>query len=674
MKTTGLTRLATHALVLAAFTGCDRKTLLDQHHAQEASGGLRADYYQYSDTDTFFFRNKKLSRVDREINNYFKNDSDPAPGMDLDNHAIRWYGNLVPPKTARYTLCTCTDDGVNLVFNGEQKFKFWTGQRRFWGTTVEVEAGKRYPLMIEYFNSGSEAVSRLYWAENPGNAPWEDVCRNFTPQAPTETSPPPPYDCDPEDDVINPALQIVSGAYLEPGTDEVGALLSSCQPPPPSLNTAQAPDATSPNTLRARKLFQRLGGQDVPIFDSRIAYVKSLLDQGKPKEAARFVSANSAFYDRTVRSFAARVSTRAERPDVPLNDFIATVVGVTRDQIDARKLLTGGFLYRANPKMFWGDRSAYETDQLLMSNEHYDLIDQMRAPLACALDKLDPYNLVSVPEHMQQRLRDPAGNERPNPDPAGVLTSRAFAEAHMIAGTNRRPVQKAFEYFACAPIDSWRDAEISDQYIGRDVERFPNGPTSFNEFLSSCKTCHGPMDAMRGAFSQFHFENGYLKFAPFFVERQAYETVGNAAEQRDRMKLTAPCQEINTTCNPNSGTPRLAVHWKLNHNVNYRDGNFVKDNSFTNLLTSSRHALRFGWSGQTSGHGIREFGRMIANSRAFPVCMAQRAYAEVCKDDPFRADFPSELTQWLEQVGEGFAGTGYNLKDLFETVAVNCLD
>jgi hypothetical protein len=662
-------------LVAILVLGCDRKNLASHLASLEANGGLRADYYQFASTaDTYLFQRKLVTRVDRGINFNFNSQS-PAPGVARDNYAIRWYGDLVPPKSGRYMLCTCSDDGVRLYFNGENRIDRWQSQAsRFWGTEIVVEANEKYPIRLEYYNGGGGSMAKLFWAENPNGLPWEQVCRNVNP-SPDPMNPVPMEDCD-SNDTLNPELSIISAAYLQPGVNEADEVLSACSAAAaaPAMNLSSIPDPASLNTQKARRLYQRLAGIDLPIFDPRIANVKALLDQGNPRAAARVVTSHPSFYDKTVRSFAARISTRSERPDVALNDFIATIIGVTRDGVDARRLLTGTFLYRANPKLFWGDASVYSATALMTSNQHYDALDTMKAPLACALDRLDPLNLIQIPDHMQQKLIVPnPATERANPDPAGLLTSRAFAEAHIIAGTNRRPVQKAFEYFACAPIDSWRDAEISDQYVGRDVERFPNGPQSFNEFLSNCKSCHGPMDSMRGAFAQYHFENGYIKFAPFFIERNRPENVTLAAETESRMKLTASCQEGNTACNPNTN-PRLPVHWKLNHNVNYAQGSFVRDNSFNNLLTTPRQMLRFGWSGSTSGNGVREFGRMIANSRAFPVCMAKRAFSEVCKDNPSRADFPPEMSQWLEQVGESFATGGYNLKDLFEAVAVNCMD
>ncbi len=670
-----LSLIAIALLAFAGGTACERKHI--KEHRASSGGGLRAEIYSFNATgDAYLFQKKLLSRIDREINFVLRGNATLAPVVPRDRFSIRWTGYLIPPKTGKLMLCTCTDDGVKLTVGGEEKFNYMNPQSaRFWGAEIDTVQGERLPIKIEYFDGGGDAVARLYWAESPGKK-WDEVCRNFSPpeqQQDGTLRDVAPERCRPED-TINPELKIITSEYLEPSPQDADAVLAECQQEPGLLDPSRASDPADSNTQRARKLYQRLAGLDLPLFDPRIEEVRTLLNSGRIKDAARRVSREPSFYDKTVRSVAARISTRAERPDVPLNDFIATFVGVTRDRIDARKLLTGNFVYRAKPELFYNDSSIYSSASVLESNAHYEALEMMNAPLACALDRIDRFNPYGVPEHMIQKVAIPSGtvfSMRDNPDPAGLLTTRSFAEAHIIAGTNRRPVEKAFEYFLCAPIDSWRDAELSDEYVGRDVERFPNGAGSFSEFLNGCKTCHAPMDAMRGAFAYYHFENGLLKYGPIYHELGRHRSHSQTEESRTQMKLT-PCASGDPGCN--SRYKWLPVAWKLNHNVNFAAGHTVTDDSFTNLLTTPRHALRFGWSGGLSGTGVRQFGRMIANSRAFPACMAKRVYAEVCKDNPFREDFPPELSRWIEQAGEEFATQGYDLKDLFESLALSCMD
>lgn len=661
--------------------GCFEKsnTILQEQNAASAvpEGRITGEYTKFSSlprTSVYSNAEQSFVREDKMINFDFGN-SGPFGGTNEDNFMIRWKGYLVPPQSGTYILCTCADDGTKLFIDGENKISTmaYTEQgARFWGTApMTLEAGRKYPFKLEYYEASGPASVKLYWIKDPGTDDWNQVCYgNRKDNGAMDPS------CNPDAVVVNPAMQIVpSVAYapLEPEhlTSQM-ANYQSCTSDPALTDPDTSLDGLDEKTLgEARKLYERLSGVAPASFDSRVIRVASLLKDGRKKDAARAVTEDPGFFERVVRPFAAQISTAAERSDVELNDFIATVIGATRDRLDARKLLTGGFIYRASPDLFWAEQSIYNRASTLSSNGHYRAIQQLGTPLACALDRLDRSTADAPPSHMRQMLALPDSGDTAmtvNPVPAGLLTSRSFAEAHLVAGTNRRAVQKSFEYFLCAPIDSYRDTDISDYYVGRDVERFPDGPNSYNQFTNVCKSCHGALDAMRPAFSAHHFENGILKYAPLFTANP--RSVNSNAENLGDMRVT-PDDRRNPASTRTSG-PYLPVHWKLNHNINYPDGYFVADSQYHNLLTSSAHLQHFGWNGSIEGNGIREFGRMIANSAAFPKCMAKRVYKQVCGADPFAADFPAEMASWLDRMAEDWANSKYDLRDLFETMGAAC--
>jgi len=657
-------------------------------YTAEGSGGLRADYYTYSNDSPTKFQRKVLTKVDKQIN-YLQSNTSWHTGVPRDRFSAKWTGYIVPPKSGRYVICTCTDDGVRVVLDGKRIISRWQNQapRFWWSESLNLEEGKEYRFKMEFYEATGSQAARLFWAYNPAGTSGENVCYSTVSGVDGDGIPFGPeqkYDCGNSSAttniVINPELKVVGEGSLIPAGTEIDTATAACESSP-SFSASQniEESASFEGIQKARSLFKRLAGIELSSFDNRIIQVAKMIDDGKLAQAARFVTEDPNFLDKTVRSMAARISTFEERPDVPLNDFIATVAGITRDEIDARKLLTGGFAYRAKPVLSWYDESDADSERTLKSNLHYEEIEASGVSLKCALDKLDPFNLNDIPNHMRQMLSDPrTGSDLAiNPDPAGLLTTRSFANAHIKAGTNRRPVQKAFEYFLCSPIDDWRDAELPDTYVGRDVERFPNGPQSHSEYQANCKSCHAPMDGMRGAFSKFHFENDILKHSSLYLENAFIRRVTDNAETVTTLKLTPQSQRdtpVEPTSDSTSASSKVPVVWKMNHNVNYSRGHFVEDDSFVNLLDSDIQLAKFGWSGDLSGQGVREFGRMIANSRAFPQCMTKRVYAEVCKHDPLKPGFPNELEDTLNDLGEQFARTGYNLRHLFEAVALSCLE
>src|SRR5690606_9969809 len=113
----------------------------------------------------------------------------------------------------------------------------------------------------------------------------------------------------------------------------------------------------------------------------------------------------------------AKLSTREETIRTPLNDFIATIMGIVRDDLDARTMLTGDFLYQGSATAAPNARRGVA--DLHSSNNHYDDLESQRVDLFTALVRVDG-----------QKIQTANNTTVANPDPAGVITSRAFMEAH----------------------------------------------------------------------------------------------------------------------------------------------------------------------------------------------------------------------------------------------------
>lgn len=331
------------------------------------------------------------------------------------------------------------------------------------------------------------------------------------------------------------------------------------------------------------------------------------------------------------------MSSREETIREPLNDFTATIMGVTRDGTDARQLLYGDFLYAADPARIPAGitiPSVLVTDRL-RSNAHYAALERANLDVGATLLRVDG-----------QQIANSDTTSIPNPDPAGILTSRAFIAAHAIAGTNRRLVEYTFREFMCLPIEGWADTLGSDFRIGRDVDRFPGGDN--NKFLTTCKGCHSMQDGFRGAFAKWDFAD-------------------NSAVHVDNGVTTGGLQ------------PRLdnGVIYKLNRPdfVQYAGGYRTSDDSFVNNATRGANAYTLGWrepapdtsalSGRTNG--VHAFGRLIAGSKRFPQCMAKRVWASVCHNELSSAEMESIYVS----MGLNFENNGYNLKKLFEAVAIH---
>lgn len=416
------------------------------------------------------------------------------------------------------------------------------------------------------------------------------------------------------------------------------------------------PDISASNPtameLKARKLYERLTGTKIPVDSPEIKKMVELMAQGNLKGAASIATSDPNFYNITVKLMALELSTREETIKTPFNDFAASFIGVTRDQTDARELLTGNFYYRGK-----GDLTVAQIiNDILTTNNHYSNLEARRANLFEDLIRVEGQVLASNQNTVV-----------PNPDPGGVLTSRAFMGAHALMGTNRRLVEFTFREFMCVPLEKWADTGASDLRIGRDIDRFP--ANDHIKFQTSCKGCHTVMDGFRGAFAKWQFETRGLKHAD--VNQRGTGNVNNFAI---------------SVGSAADGAQGVVSKFNQNGDV-YPAGYVTRDDSFVNNATRAANASLFGWrsaggeelpsrglasvnpselpSDILKGNGVKDFGKLVANSRRFSQCMAQHVFKTVCRKEVDPIKQKTQLKQW----GDEFEASGYKLKALFENIS-----
>lgn len=379
----------------------------------------------------------------------------------------------------------------------------------------------------------------------------------------------------------------------------------------------------SENRNKAKELYQRLAGVKISIDAPVLKQMEAQIASGNWMAAAELATEEPNFYNLVVRDFAVKMSNREETVKAPLNDMAASFIGVTRDDLDARTLLNGNFYYKAGAG--YALIPSDTKNDILSSNRHYEQLEAEGYDISKALVRVNGQKLVSS-----------SGAVVDNPDPAGVLTSRAFMQAHADAGTNRRLVEFTFQQFLCSPIEQWADANVSDAFIGRDVDRYPGG--SNEKYQTTCKSCHAPMDAMRGAFARYDFADNLIKYTAFYP---------NGRDPASMAQMP------------------LGFVEKINHNFDVFDkGHEITNTSWVNQTNRGTNALQFGWRGDLSGSGVKAFGTMIGNSEAFAGCMTRRVYESLCRRPP--ADFEMPM---IQAVAKDFEAGGYKLKWLFQRIA-----
>jgi beta-glucosidase len=130
----------------------------DALKAANGQNGLDAEYYNNK-----FLEGTPKKRIDVQVN--LSNKDNPPDAFAPDGKkSIRWTGWLVPPVTGEYTLGVSSDDGARMWFNNKQMIDSWKDRGEILDSfKVKLEKGKRYPVKIEYYDTGSDAACRFWW-------------------------------------------------------------------------------------------------------------------------------------------------------------------------------------------------------------------------------------------------------------------------------------------------------------------------------------------------------------------------------------------------------------------------------------------------------------------------------------------------------------------------------
>lgn len=263
-------------------------------------------------------------------------------------------------------------------------------------------------------------------------------------------------------------------------------------------------NAASETDLRnAKKLYERLAGVKVSSTKPELKVVAQYLADGKKMEAARYITSSPDFLNVQIRNLSLRLSNKDDSVKVPFNDFSALISGIVRDNKDFREVLTADYYYEVA-----GVPSEDDLRTRFFNQNNYTPVETAYMDLTKALVFKPRQQMVTVAfdtAYNQSEKSYPLVNASDNPDPAGVLTTRTFAERNLSGGSNRRAVEFTLKQFLCVSMAEAADSSASDQYVGRDVERFPAG--DHNKYLTSCKSCHAVMDGMRGAFAKMDYAN-----------------------------------------------------------------------------------------------------------------------------------------------------------------------
>jgi len=127
--------------------------------------GLTATYFN----NATLSGNPTLTRI--EAVDFDWGTGSPGGSVPVDNFSARWSGTLTAPTTGSYRFQTYSDYGVRLWVNGAQVINAWTDHspRADTSVVVNLSAGQKVSIQMEFYERGGGAVARLRW-QTPSNA------------------------------------------------------------------------------------------------------------------------------------------------------------------------------------------------------------------------------------------------------------------------------------------------------------------------------------------------------------------------------------------------------------------------------------------------------------------------------------------------------------------------
>jgi hypothetical protein len=359
---------------------------------------------------------------------------------------------------------------------------------------------------------------------------------------------------------------------------------------------------------QAQRIHDRLAG--VPPTEAILGQMEALLP-GNPQAAADIAMNNVNFYNVTLKNFAAPWTNRDQSVFVPLNDYIATVIGMVRDDVDFSTLLSADLTYV-------GVGNVVAAQPAPNNNDHYAQLEADNIDLSLQA------NFDSTSQSSVQQI--------PSTATAGIMTSRAASEAFFVAGTNRAMFRFTLLNHMCNDMEQMHDTSLTPDRIRQDVSRSPGGDSRL--FLNSCIGCHTGMDPLAGAFAYYDYDEA--------AQRLVY-TAGNVQSKY------------------------------FNNDLNFPQGYRTTDDSWENYWRQGQNDyldFDFGLNpGSGAGNGAKSMGQELGNSYAFAACQVKKVFRTVCLRD---AEDQTDRNA-VDAIVTTFRNSGYRMKQVFADTAAHCM-
>ena len=378
---------------------------------------------------------------------------------------------------------------------------------------------------------------------------------------------------------------------------------------------------SSANSIsQAKRMHDRLAG--IPASAETLQTMAHLIDQGDDVGAAQIAINTPSFYNVTLKNWITPWTNEASDVFAPLNDYTATVIGMVRDDVDFREILSGDILYVANSSV---NVPAYS----VINNNHYEQLESIGADLSSVLQATTQSALTGLPSSAT----------------AGIMTTRAAAKAFFKDGTNRAMFRFTLINHMCKDLEPLKDTSLPPDRIRQDLSRSPGGDSRI--FANSCAGCHNGMDPLAQAYAYYEYEYNVESDPEGENGRLIYNSAG--------------------MIDPETGSRVTAKH-QINAN-NFPFGYIIEDDRWDNYWREGQNRT-IGWSPELDGfgYGAKSMGEELANSQTFAQCQVTKVFENICLRQPQDANDRAAI----DNMTSTFTSNNYSIKDVFAASAAYC--
>src|SRR5580658_9495125 len=317
-----------------------------------------------------------------------------------------------------------------------------------------------------------------------------------------------------------------------------------------------APVSAGPNE-QAERMYERIAG--VPPSPTELSQMASDIQSNNALAAAQVALNSPTFYNTVLKNWAMPWTNKTQTVFAPLNDYVATVIGMVRDDVTFNTALSADILYTSNAPGL--------PAPALGNDNHYQTAEAQNVNLQATLVQTTQSGTYGVPSAAT----------------AGLMTTAASAQAFFYKGTNRAMVRFTLIAHLCDDLQQIEDITRPTDRIRQDVARSPGGDSRV--FLNTCVGCHSGMDPMAQAFAYYNF-SGTLG------------AVVNTGTMQYTAGVVQPKYFINST--------------------NFVYGFVTPDDSWSNRWRAGPN-IALGWNASLPGSGVgaKSLGQELESSDAF---------------------------------------------------------